>query len=124
LPVHLFVGSRDWQQLSWDLCGAASESTFILSRTYQQAITLFLVVAAMLHANSMGSGGLKFPVLHPLMRRGEMGDLSVKGISRGHCSSSVRNKTRSDSALVTKDLRGELKKKGAARHNTGETFTT
>ena len=83
-------------------------------------LALFLIVAAMLHANCTGSGGLKFPVLHPLMRRGEMGDLSVKGISRGHCASGVRSKTRSDSALVTKDLMGELKRKGAARHNTGE----
>jgi len=76
----------------------------------------------MLHANSMSSGGLKFPVLHPLMRRGEMGDLSVKGVSRGHCATGVRTKARSDSALVTKDLMGELKKKGASRHNTGEVF--
>ena len=77
----------------------------------------------MLHASSVGnSRGLKFPVLHPLMRRGEMGDLSVQGISRGHCASGVRNKSRSDSALVTKDLLGELKRKGAARHNTGKMF--
>ena len=64
-------------------------------------------------------GALKFPVLHPLAKRKDTKELSVRGVSRGDCSSGKRNKSHSDSALAVKELSGKLKRKTIARHQTG-----
>ena len=75
----------------------------------------------MLTANPGHDGGaLKFPVLHPLAKRKDSKDLSVRGVSRGDYASGKRNKAHSDSALVVKDLAGKLKRKTTARHQTGK----
>ena len=62
----------------------------------------------------------KFPVLHPLARRENTKDLSVRGVSRGNCASGRRNKSHSDGTLIIKDLAGKLKRKNTARHHTGK----
>ena len=64
-------------------------------------------------------GALKFPVLHPLAKRRDSKELSVRGISRGDHTSGKRNKAHSDSALIVKDVAGKLKRKTTARHQTG-----
>ena len=72
---------------------------------------------------SHGGGALKFPVLHPLAKRKDTKDLSVRGVSRGDCTSGKRNKSHSDSALAVKELSGKLKRKTTARHQTGILYT-
>lgn len=67
-----------------------------------------------------GEGATKFPVLHPLARRENNKDLSVRGISRGNCASGKRNKSHSDGAVAVKDLSGKSRRKTTARHHTGE----
>ena len=77
----------------------------------------------MLAANPGHDGGaLKFPVLHPLAKRKDSKDLSVRGVSRGDCTSGKRNKSHSDSALAVKDLAiaGRLKQRTTARHQSGK----
>lgn len=67
-------------------------------------------------------GTTKFPVLHPLARREDTKNLSIRGTSRGNCTSGKRNKSHTDSAVAVKDLAGKLnsKRKSTARHHTGE----
>lgn len=69
--------------------------------------------------SGLDGGVTKFPVLHPLTRREDTKDLSVKGVSRGKSTSGKRNKSHSDSALAVKDLAGKYKRKITARHHTG-----
>ena len=79
----------------------------------------------MLTANLDREGGAtKFPVLHPLARREDTKNLSVRGISRGKCTSGKRNKSHSDSAVAVKDLAGKSRRKTTARHHTGERITS
>ena len=66
------------------------------------------------------TGVTKFPVLHPLTRRGDTKNLSVRGVSRGDYVSGKRNKSHSDGAVAVKDVAGKLRRKTTARHHTGE----
>lgn len=72
------------------------------------------------NAGRDAAGVTKFPVLHPLAKREDTKNLSVRGVSRGDHVSGKRNKSHSDGAMVVKDLAGKLRRKTTARHHTGE----